>query len=182
MYFTLHQTGRDWYNEHKDSVTHIISIVCPDDKVIEPIHDNHVVVRFWDIDKKLENKFRKYDVVDAMTAMDPVLIALKWYLHACQDDSRMDLLVHCDAGISRSAAVSVGILWHLSHLLFREDPGAEDILLTPWIEARKRWCMDQVSEDCVGLRRFIEGRFKPGVMPNQAVLRHYRETLPYFPW
>ena len=39
----------------------IISIVCPDDDSIKPINENHLVVKMWDIDKPLENKFRKYE-------------------------------------------------------------------------------------------------------------------------
>ena len=39
----------------------IVSIVCPDDDSIKPINENHLVVKMWDIDEPLENKFRKYE-------------------------------------------------------------------------------------------------------------------------
>ena len=39
----------------------IISIVCPDDDSIKSINENHLVVKMWDIDEPLENKFRKYE-------------------------------------------------------------------------------------------------------------------------
>ena len=55
------QGSRDYYNAYKDRYTHIISIAAPDDKELKPTHEQHVVYKFWDVDRKLENKFRCYE-------------------------------------------------------------------------------------------------------------------------
>lgn len=182
--FTLTQECREYYNKNKDNFTHIVSIVCPDDD-ITPLHDNHLVVKFWDVDKTLENKFHKYDVVDVDTVLEPIFKAKKWYFESLAENKPMFLLVHCDAGISRSAAVSLGILWDISAFVFgtisaqsEDTPGC----LRAYIDYRKEWCSNRVDDNCYWLRRFIDGRFKPGVKPNQAVLNHYRKMIPFFPW
>lgn len=179
--FTLVQSGREYYYKNKELFTHIISIVCPDDD-LTPLHDNHMVVKFWDVDHEMVNKFRRYTVVDSVTVMDPILRAGKWYLHANEKDEPIRLLVHCDMGMSRSSAVALGVLWHISNYLFRGDPGAEEILLKSWIQARKDWCYNHIDDQCTGLKRYVDGRMNPGVRPNQAVLKHYRDCIAYFPW
>ena len=50
------------------------------------------------------------------------------------------------------------------------------------MSARKEWCANQVSEDSVALKRFIEGRYNPGVKPNTAILKHLRTLISDFPW
>lgn len=182
--FTLVQSGREYYYKNKDLFTHIISIVCPDDD-ITPLHDKHIVVKFWDIDHEMTNKFRHYDVVSLDTVLKPVFKAEAWYFDCLTGDKPMRLLVHCDAGVSRSSSVSLGILWLISSFVFSKmGPQEKDTLgcVKAHVEYRKEWCKNRVEEDCVGLRRFIDGRLNPGIIPNQAVLKHYRESLPYFPW
>lgn len=176
------QSDRNFYNEHKNKYTHIISIVCPDEKeLLYPNDRNHYIPVMWDVDRVLENKFRRYDPPDTFTIMRAIRwIFDRWYC-SVQDNQDFRLLVHCDAGISRSSALTLGILWYFSESIFNKDP--YDVLLKPYIEARKEWCRNQVDDvNSVGLCRFIDGRYNPGVKPNQAILQILREQLTYFPW
>ena len=174
----LVQGGRELL-ANKNDFTHILSIVCPDDTSIAE-DPNHHVARMWDISEPLKGKFREYKAPDMIT----VLNALAWFDRVYINNSgNIKILVHCDMGVSRSSAMALGLLWSASSLYFRDvseltRPG----LLKSWLEARKDWCLGCVSEDCVGLRRFVEGRINPSVHPNQAVLKHLRKLLQDFPW
>lgn len=174
------QSSREFYSKYKDHFTHIISIACPGDDSIEPIHERHLVLKFWDIDKTLKNKFRKYEVVDEETIRETIELAREWYLETIENDEPFQLLIHCDAGVSRSPALTLGVIWGISELIF-DDP-QDALLLREWLEARKEWCIARIGEDCVSLRRFMAGRYNPGVIPNQAVLGYLRNGLMYFPW
>ena len=60
------QSDINFYNEHKNEYTHILSIVCPNEKeLVTPIHENHYIAKMWDVDKPLKNKFREYGGVPA---------------------------------------------------------------------------------------------------------------------
>lgn len=178
------QGSRDYFNANHANYTHIISIVAPDDTELKPLHDHHAVYRFWDVDKKLENKFRCYNPPCIKDAIDPVFQADKWWLESIKLHKPFVLLIHCDAGVSRSAAVTLGVLWRLSSHVFAEDIPTP--LLREYIDSRKVWCSSVLDDGfSTPMRRFIDGRFNPGVKPNQAILRIYRMTrdiLPYFPW
>lgn len=179
------QGSRDYYNAYKDSYTHIISIAAPDDEELKPTHEHHVVYKFWDVDHKLENKFRCYEPPTLNEVIEPVLLAEKWWIESLVESNKVfNLLIHCDAGVSRSPAVTLGVLWRLSSHIFTHDPAKA--MLHEYMDARKAWCRDSLdNEFSVPMRRFIDGRYNPGVIPNQAILRHYRESavvLPLFPW
>ena len=98
--------------------THIISICCPDDNSIKPINENHLVIKMWDVDEVLENQFRKYE--------PPCLIDCHYIINrinewVMKDGWNINILIHCDAGISRSAAIALGIVWDLSLFFFTAD-------------------------------------------------------------
>ena len=97
--FCLTQADREYYYKNKENFTHIVSIVCPDDD-ITPLHEKHIVVKFWDVDHAMTNKFRHYNVVDSETVLNPLWYVKNWYCLSAQDNEQMNLLVHCDAGIS----------------------------------------------------------------------------------
>lgn len=179
------QGSRDYYNAYKNRYTHIISIVTPDDTELKPEHKYHVVYKFWDVDRKLENKFRCYEPPTLSQVFEPVLNAEKWWIETLATNKKyFRLLIHCDAGVSRSPAVTLGVLWRLSKHIFTHDPARA--MLREYIDARKAWCRDVLDDEfSVPMRRFVDGRYNPGVVPNQAILRHYRESsvlLPFFPW
>lgn len=177
----LTQASRDYYNTYKDHYTHIVSLVCPDEKtLITPLHNNHIIVKMWDIDKQIKNKFREYEPPEYKTIVNILNWAVdKWYMaHERRDDFR--ILVHCDAGVSRSAAVALGILWRFSSMLF--TPHVHEWVLHDYLDARMTWCASVVHDDSTMLKRYIEGRLNPGVLPNKAILHILRVELPYFPW
>lgn len=39
-----------------------------------------------------------------------------------------------------------------------------------------------LSEENTELIRYIEGRFNPGVKPNQAILKNFKDIINGFPW
>lgn len=180
------QTSRNWFNRLTNNgttmgeFTHIISICCPDDHSIKPIGDNHLVVKMWDVDKVLQNKFRTYQPPDHIDCQYILNRVTDWV-----NDSGWDLniLIHCDVGVSRSPAITLGVLWHLSSMFFVKD--TPERLLRDYIDARKSFCNSLVSEefDSNFLKFYIEGIDVPrGVIPNQAILKHYRAMLNHFPW
>lgn len=178
------QSDRNFYNEHKDEYTHILSIVCPDEKdLVVPLNDNHLIIKMWDIDKPLKNKFRSYDIPDQEEVEKPLVWSLyKWH-DSLINNTDFRLLVHCDAGISRSSAITLGILWELSGMIFREDLLFNKDYLKPYLEARKQWCKSLLDwNNSVALCRYIDGRFNPGVKPNEAILQIYRHIFCFFPW
>ena len=174
--------GRRELLEDKDQYTHIISVVCPDDK-IEPIGNNHYVAKMWDITETLKNKFREYKAPDLSSCLGILAWVDVRYMQSVREKQDFRLLVHCDAGVSRSAAVTLGVLWTLSSLYFKNiDELVKPALIRPYIEYRKEWCAQQLSEDSIALKRFIQGRLNPGVQPNVAILKHFRGLLQDFPW
>lgn len=178
----LTQSGRDFYNATKDNYSHIISIVCPDEKELtKHAHDNHLILKMWDVDRVLVNQFRKYEP----PGEGECILAIQWaerrWENCLREHKPFNLLIHCDAGVSRSSAISLGVLWNISSHIFKQDPS--DLYLRAIIDARKDWCYDKVDDiNSTGLRRYIQGRFNPGVRPNQAILRFYRKYFNDFPW
>lgn len=176
------QSGRDFYNKNKEHYTHILSIVCPDEKeLLKPIHEHHLIVKMWDIDKPLENKFRKYDPPNKDDVLHTIEVVGHWWLDASLINKPFNLLIHCDAGVSRSSAMALGVLWEMSYYIFNKNP--LDAVWRTYLEARKEWCAQQVDPDnSVQLKRYIEGRFNPGVQPNKAIMDILRLNSLYFPW
>lgn len=179
----LTQSGRDFYNAAKDNYTHIISIVCPDEKeLVTPIHKHHLILKMWDTNCQLQTKYRTYNppsITDCLTALN--FAKWEWY-DSLEKNKPFNLLIHCDAGVSRSSAIALGVLWECSKCLFSEPT---QTLIKPWLEARKQWCSEQVDDvNSVGLKRFIDGRYNPGIKPNTVILRIYRDYFKtnYFPW
>lgn len=176
------QSDRNFYNAQKDNYTHIISIVCPDEKeIVEPIHDKHYIAKMWDIDKPLKNKFRTYNPPSFLEVNSAIVWACKRWEEAVRNNEFYKLLIHCDAGISRSPAILLGILWKMSELVFNEYP--KEWIMKSYLEARKQWCISYLDwNNSIALKRFIEGRLNPGIKPNQAILQIFRKELSYFPW
>lgn len=179
----LTQAGRDFYNAARDNYTHIISLVCPDEKeLVKPLHKNHLVLQMWDVDKVLENKFRRYEPPSSNSCSEALIWSVARFEESLKKNKPFNLLIHCDAGVSRSSAISLGVLWMISYQIFGVKE-TDDIYFKEWLEARKHWCAEQVDDvNSVGLFRFIEGRFNPGVRPNQAILKCYRKYFRDFPW
>ena len=177
------QSDRNFYNEFKDRYTHIISIVCPDEKeIVKPIHNKHLIVKMWDVDKVLKNKFRKYEPPTKDDIWGCLCFAYNRFMIANKFNEDFRLLVHCDAGVSRSTAITLGILWMLSEDIFKTKD-VQDAYLKLYLDARKQWCKSLLDWNAsVGLCRYIDGRFNPGVVPNQAIMNVLREQLNYFPW
>ena len=180
MLISVTQSGRDFYYKNKERYTHIISIVCPDDD-ITPLHSNHLVIKMWDIDKPMENKFRRYEPPTKEVCLEPIKWVIFKWKDSIKNKENFNLLVHCDAGISRSSAITLGILWSISNDLFKDKPDKD--LLRVYLDARKYWCYSILDEDnSYQLRRYIDGRFNPGVRPNQAILSIYKDNMKMFPW
>ena len=180
------QSDRNFYNEHKDEYTHILSIVCPDEKeLVTPIHKNHIISKMWDIDKPLENKFRKYTPPNMLDIHNPIMLLRNAWLDSLEKREDFRLLIHCDAGVSRSPAMTLGFLWVISSYVFKTTLNIyeKDFIFKPYIEARKQWCKSLLDwNNSVSLCRYIDGRYNPGVKPNQAILEHFRLNYNYFPW
>jgi len=161
----------------------IISIVCPDDDSIKPINKNHLVVKMWDIDKPLENKFRKYEppsYEDCSNILDKVTDCIY-----DKGTTNINILVHCDAGISRSPAISLGILWNFSSNIFDFENRVPSLFENEYYKVRKEYCASLVDMDNSShfLKWFIEDKnLVRGVKPNQAILRNFRSMLVDFPW
>lgn len=166
--------------------THIISIVCPDEKkLIKPISMGHNIVKIWDIDKKLKNNFREYNPPSDAECMPILHTVQDSYIYSVFHHHHMNLLVHCDAGISRSPAIALGIVWMLTDVFFNSAYKCYGELyysLSDYYEARKMVCASMISDDSTALKRYIEGRFNPGVKPNKAILECYRKAFGDFPW
>lgn len=162
--------------------THIISICCPDDDSIKPINENHLIVKMWDVDKVLENQFRKYEPPTDVDCIEP-LVQVSMWIHK-NKNMNLNILIHCDAGISRSTAITLGILWNVSGFIFAKTAEeVEDCFIADYIRARKEFCSSLLVEENNLLKWYIEGKnLMRGVKPNQAILRHYRKALNYFPW
>jgi protein tyrosine phosphatase len=166
----------------------IISIVCPDDDSIKPINNNHLVVKMWDIDKPLENKFRKYEPPsygDCSKVIEFVNNFLYENRYSC--GTNINVLVHCDAGVSRSSAIALGLLWEASSFIFTEKVFEDDNgnIIKEYIRARKEYCANLVDEGNGShfLKWFVEGKnLMRGVKPNQAILRNFRNMWANFPW
>jgi hypothetical protein len=161
----------------------IISIVCPDDDSIKPISENHLVVKMWDIDKPLENKFRKYeppsieDCGNILEEVDDIMYG--------KGTTNINILIHCDAGISRSSAISLGILWRFSGSLFDDENMVTSLFKSEYYRARKEYCASLVDTNNGShfLKWFVEGKnLMRGVRPNQAILRIFRYIWTNFPW
>ena len=113
------QSDRNFYNHCKDEYSHIISIVCPDEKeLIQPISKHHLILKMWDVDKVLENKFRRYNPPNFLTVMSGVGWAQQQFEETIINKEDFRLLIHCDAGVSRSSAIALGVLWRMSEDIF----------------------------------------------------------------
>ena len=182
----LTQTSRAWFNKLTENgttmgeFTHIISICCPDDDSIKPISENHLIVKMWDVDEVLENKFRKYEPPSEEICTSIIKSVDSWVM---QYGHNLSILIHCDAGVSRSAAIALGVVWIISNFFFRMS--VPEKLIGDYIIARKEYCASLVDTgyDSHFLKWYIEGKsLMRGVTPNQAILKHYRAMLKHFPW
>ena len=161
----------------------IISIVCPDDNSIKPINENHLVVKMWDIDEPLENKFRKYEP-PSYEDCSKVIKFIDIYIYKNRKTD-IRILVHCDAGISRSSAIALGILWMYSGNIFGSDTIREDYWVREYFRVRKEYCASLVDTNNGShfLKWYVEGKnLMRGVKPNQAILQNFRNMWTDFPW
>lgn len=190
MNINITQSGRDFFDEQTNlgsemgPFSHIVSIVCPDDKtLVTPISDKHIILKMWDVDKVMEDQFRKYEPPDKLLCTKAVMKAHEWYEDANANNDFFNLLIHCDAGISRSSAITLGVLWNLSGLFFKSFENTHLENHKDYLELRKLACKEMVNKDIsFNLFRFIDGRFNPGVKPNQAIMKIYRNYFKDFPW
>ena len=158
----------------------IISLSCPGDDSIKIIGDGHINVKMWDIDHDKEENGKlylaptEYDCIAILNHIDKSIQLNGW-------DTAV--LIHCDAGISRSTAVTLGVLWHLSSKFFTNT--VDNIILEQYIRARKEFCASLLFTEFGGihLKWYAEGRnLLKFVKPNTAILTNYRKILKYFPW
>ena len=180
------QTSRSWFNKLTNNgttmgdFTHIISICCPDDNSIKPINENHLIIKMWDVDEVLENQFRKYEPPSEELCAAVIKAVDSWVMQ-CGHDLR--LLIHCDAGVSRSAAIALGVVWIISNFFFRNS--IPDNLIRDYIIARKEFCASLIDTECNSqfLKWYVEGKnLMRGVKPNQAILQNFRNMWANFPW
>ena len=177
------QSDRNHYNMYRDLYTHIISIVCPDEKeLVTPIHENHIIMKMWDVDKLLKNKFRSYEPPNGAQCFNILTTVYNWYHNEVVNDEQCNLLIHCDAGINRSPAITLGVLWNLTAHYFLPIEDVLEADLRYYMGIRKGACIAFLNEENTELIRYIEGRFNPGVKPNQAILKHFRGIINGFPW
>lgn len=161
----------------------IISIACPDDNSIKPINENHLVVKMWDIDEPLENKFRKYEPPSYEDCSKVIKFIDSYIYKNRKADIR--ILVHCDAGISRSSAIALGILWLYSSNIFDSDTIREGHWLREYFRVRKEYCASLIDTNSGShfLKWYVEGKnLMRGVKPNQAILQNFRNMWTDFPW
>lgn len=175
------QANREHFNNYKDIYTHIISLVCPTD-TMEPLHKNHLIYKMWDIDENLKSSRRRYDKPNQSDCINILTITNKWFKEQYINKSECSLLIHCDAGISRSSAVTLGVLWNITGNFFKNTYFVERDLLKAYMDFRKQACIDLLSDNSMELKRYIEGRLNPAVKPNQAILKYYRNAIIGFPW
>lgn len=182
------QTDRNWFNRLTNKgttmgeFTHIISICCPDDDSIKPINENHLVIKMWDVDKLLENQFKKYEPPSLMECHYILNRVTEWVM---RDGWNLSILIHCDAGVSRSSAIALGVVWDLSLFFFEDEDNVKDIVFKEYIQARKEFCALLINTEYGShfLKWYVEGKnLMRGVKPNQAILKHYRKIFKYFPW
>lgn len=115
------QYSKDDFKElNIDENTVLISITDPDrDLISEDIlskFKSHLSIQFWDIEKDLEiNKYKSIEIDEART--------IKEYIMNHKNDN---FIVHCEAGMSRSAAVGLAIFYLIEHnedrYLFQTSP------------------------------------------------------------
>lgn len=161
----------------------IISIVCPDDDSVKPINENHLVVKMWDIDESLENKFRKYEP-PSYEDCSKVIKFIDSYIYKNRK-ADISILVHCDAGISRSSAIALGILWEYSWYIFDSDARLPNYWTKDYFRARKEYCASLVDTEYGShfLKWYVEGKnLMRGVKPNPAILQNFRNMWANFPW
>ena len=161
----------------------IISIARPDDNSIKPINENHLVVKMWDIDKPLENKFRKYEP-PSYEDCSKVIKFIDSYIYKNRKTD-ISILVHCDAGISRSSAIALGILWEYSWYIFDSDARLPNYWTKDYFRVRKEYCASLVDTNNGShfLKWYVEGKnLMRGVKPNQAILRNFKNMWANFPW
>lgn len=175
------QSNREFYNTYKDNYNHIISIICPTDD-LKPLHDNHKIFKMWDIDKVLKNNFREYNPPGLKDCMSILSVATNWYFDEQVKKENYNLLIHCDAGVSRSSALALGILWNITAYFYQDINQVPNILIKKYIDLRKESCINILSDNSTQLKRYIIGRYNPSVKPNQAILNHFRNALSGFPW
>lgn len=158
--------------------THIISICCPDDN-IKPINKNHLVIKIWDVDEDLENKFRKYKAPTEKDLQPIVNNVSKWIE---KYGWNLNILIHCDAGISRSTAIALACVWYISSFFFASF--VYENCLKDYIRVRKEFCASLIETRYDKLLKwYIEGKnLMRGAKPNQAILKYYRKTMHLFPW
>ena len=176
----------NWFNRVTNNgttmgeFTHIISICCPDDDSIKPISENHLIVKMWDVDEVLENKFRKYEPPHYIECQYILNRVTDWVNNEGWD---LNILIHCDAGVSRSAAIALGVVWIISNFFFRMS--VPEKLIRDYIIVRKEFCASLIDTEYNShfLKWYTEGKnLMRGVTPNQAILKHYRAMLKHFPW
>lgn len=184
------QNDRNYFNtvtnngKNMGGFSYIVSIVCPDETVlISPIGPNHKIYQMWDIDRALVNNYRKYLPPTHKQVYTILKDAYSHYIDCINNHTECRILVHCDAGISRSSAVALGILWNIVHSLFNSTRYINPKMVKLSINIQKDICSTIVdSENSIGLKRFIDGRFNPLVKPNRAILKHLKKILENFPW
>lgn len=160
---------------------YVVSIVCPTDNMTQ-LGDWHNIYKMWDVPYDLKNKVREYRA-PSKEDCNRILTDFYGFLQK-NKNTDMQVLVHCDAGVSRSPAVALGLLWYISSMFFTPDAiHSMDSTMFKWyINERKQFCLRLLSPapENNGIRGYVLG--KPSACPNPAMIRHYRSLLKYFPW